>query len=198
MRRGFLRLLLAALVLLLVAYVTRTAWLSALGAALVDVAPPAPADAILVLAGDNTGARISKGADLARQGLAPRLYISGPDGVYGNNEADLAIRFAVQRGYPESLFTPLRNQARSTAEEAAMIVPRLRQDGIRNLLIVTSSYHTGRAGRLFRAAAGPDLAIRMVTAEPESEWITGWWTVREGRKVFVNEWMKTVSSWLGI
>lgn len=197
MRRSFPRLALAVLALSILLYATRTVWLSALGTALVDTEPPAKSDAILVLAGDYTGARLFKGAELARAGFAPRLYVSGPEGFYGRSEAELAIRFAVERGYPEALFTALPNQARSTADEAALLTPRIRGDGARSLLVVTSHYHTGRAGRLFRAAA-PGVRIRMISAEPEEDWKHGWWTVREGRKVFVYEWIKTVTSWLGV
>jgi uncharacterized SAM-binding protein YcdF (DUF218 family) len=197
-RRFFLRLLVAVLVLGAGLYASRRVWLSALGSALVDTEPPAPSDAILVLAGDYTGARLFKGAELARAGIAPKVYVSGPDGFYGHSESELAIEFARSRGYPAALFIPLVNAARSTADEAALLVPRLKREGVRSLVIVTSTYHTGRAGRLFRAAAGDALRIRVVAAEPEEDWRYGWWTVREGRKMFVYEWIKTVTSWLGI
>ena len=72
MRRFFLRLLVAVLVLGAGLYASRRVWLSALGSALVDTEPPAPSDAILVLAGDYTGARLFKGAELARAGIASR------------------------------------------------------------------------------------------------------------------------------
>ncbi|HXA31646.1 MAG TPA: YdcF family protein [Acidimicrobiales bacterium] len=39
---------------------------------------PAPSDAVIVLAGTNNAARISKGMDLVRAGYAPRLFVSSP------------------------------------------------------------------------------------------------------------------------
>jgi uncharacterized SAM-binding protein YcdF (DUF218 family) len=39
---------------------------------------PAHADAVIVLAGENNDARISKGIQLVRAGYAPRLFVSAP------------------------------------------------------------------------------------------------------------------------
>ena len=66
--------------------------------------PPVQADMIVVLAGDFTGNRILTAGDLVRQGFAPQALISGPAGVYGQYESDLAIPLAVQQGYPEDVF----------------------------------------------------------------------------------------------
>jgi hypothetical protein len=41
---------------------------------------PAQSDAVIVLAGANNGARISKGTELVRAGYAPRLFVSAPGG----------------------------------------------------------------------------------------------------------------------
>ena len=57
-------------------------WLLAtLGGTLVNDQAPRKADAALVLAGDSLGQRITKGADLRRQGFVPLVYVSGPGGA---------------------------------------------------------------------------------------------------------------------
>ncbi len=89
------------------------------------------------------------------------------------------------------------NEARSTRAEAAALLPEIRREGIRRLLLVTSNYHTRRAGRIFREAA-PDLTIVVVGAPDRNYTPQGWWRSREGQKTFVTEWEKTIAGWLGI
>jgi uncharacterized SAM-binding protein YcdF (DUF218 family) len=122
MRRRRIVRLLAVLAFLAAAFAAHPVWLAAAGRFLVRADVPAPADAVLVLAGDTSGRRILKGAELVRQGFAPRVFVSGPPGFYGGHECDLAIPFAVKRGYPEPDFVPLPHEGRSTREEAQCLL----------------------------------------------------------------------------
>lgn len=171
--------------------------MGAIGSYLVQAEPPIPADIGVVLAGDARGNRILKAGELVKQGFIPRALVSGPDGNYGLYECDLAIPFAIRAGYPESFFVHFENTARSTEEEARIIVEELRRQGVRSVLVITNDYHTRRAGRMYRNAGG-GLKITMVAAPDTSFTAHGWWRNREGRKTALNEWMKTVASWFGI
>ena len=82
-----------------------------------------------------------------RRGYVSKVLVSGPSGIYGYHECDLAIPFAVKAGYPESYFLHFENDALSTKEEAHDRDPRLRQLGAHKVLLVTSDYHTRRAGK---------------------------------------------------
>jgi uncharacterized SAM-binding protein YcdF (DUF218 family) len=150
-----------------------------------------------VLAGDASGNRILKGAELVRQGYASRVVVSGPAGTYGYHECDLAIPFAVKAGYPQSEFVPFPNEALSTRDEAAAAAEELRTLGAHRVLLVTSLFHTRRAGALFRATA-PDLTFIVVAAPDRYFTPNGWWRNREARKTFFLEWTKTVATWLGM
>ena len=57
-----------------------SAILSALGGYLVDAGPPQKADIALVLAGDSSGNRILKAAELVRDGIRSKVLVSGPRG----------------------------------------------------------------------------------------------------------------------
>lgn len=171
--------------------------LGALGGYLVQASAPEKADVALVLAGDFLGNRILKAAFLVRDGYAPKVMVSGPPGVYGYFESDLAIPFALQHGYPEADFLNFKNPAHSTVEEARAAVPELRRMGVQRVLLVTSNFHTRRSGRIFRAMA-PDLIFYVVAADDPYFTPQGWWKNREGRKTFVIEWMKTVAEWVGL
>ncbi len=192
----FLRSALLVLgLLLLLAIVFRAPILTGLARYLDQSGPPQPADAVLVLAGDASGNRILKGAELVREGFAPRVVVSGPEGNYGYYECDLAIPFAVQAGYPENYFVPFPNHALSTEEEAAAAAVELRSLGAHRVLLVTSLYHTRRAGADFRAAA-PDLNFFVVSAPDKYFTPAGWWHNRQARKTFLMEWLKTAATWL--
>jgi uncharacterized SAM-binding protein YcdF (DUF218 family) len=187
----------AALVLLSAIILSHSLWLAALGGWLVRTDPPARADVALVLAGDESGYRILKAAEMVRQGYTKTVLVSGPEGMYGFNEAELAIPFAVRSGYPPSWFVAAPNRSRSTRQEALAMIDELRKRGVHTCLLVTSDFHTRRAGRIFRAAA-PDLDFRVVGALTPLFDRADWWHTREGRKYFFLEWTKTVTGWFGV
>ena len=201
-RRGFrFQFALAALLLVAVVYLARDVWLGALGSALVHDEGAAQAEIAVVLAGDNWGYRLTKGAELVRQGYVPLVLVSGPPGFYGVNEADAAIHFAIGKGYPAEWFIPVYHTALSTREEATAILDALQQRRIHSALLVTSDYHTGRAGRIFRGVerqrgGGPDL--RVVASGDRFFSAANWWHNREGQKIAFMEWSKTLASVFGI
>jgi uncharacterized SAM-binding protein YcdF (DUF218 family) len=172
-------------------------WLRALGGYLVRSEEPARADLAVVPAGDYYGYRVLKAAELVRQGFTTVVLVSSPDGMYGYGEAELAIRFAVRHGYPASWFVALPNKAHSTREEALAVAPELRKRSARKCLLVTSNYHTRRAGSIFRSTL-PEVEFRVVAAKDEFFRPGDWWKSRQGQKQFVLEWMKMVTGWFGI
>lgn len=176
---------------------THETWLGALGRYLVEAEEPEKADMVVVLAGDGFGHRILKAAELVRQGYAPSILVSGPPGLYGYHECDLAIPYAVKKGYPEKWFIPLPMDTYSTREEAEIIIPELRKRGVKKFLLVTSDFHTRRAGAIFRRYAG-DLQFRVVASKDEFFRPDAWWRDRQAGRVFVFEWAKTVAGWLGV
>ncbi len=164
----------------------------AMGRYLVKAEEPVHADLIVVLAGDGFGHRILTAAELASQGYAPRVLVSGPDGLYGNHECDLAIPFAVKAGYPEAMFLHFEHRARSTGEETRLIGAKLHEMGVKKILLVTSDFHTRRAAKIFRSLV-PDVEVHVIAAPEEYFRPDSWWKNREGRKTFLLEWVKTVA-----
>jgi uncharacterized SAM-binding protein YcdF (DUF218 family) len=191
------RWLLALALLVVLALLTYPLWLAALGGFLIQSGPPVRADMIVVLAGDFTGGRILTAGDLVRRGFAPKALISGPSGVYGMDEGVLAIRLAVQKGYPESYFVPFPSDATSTASETEALVRELHRLQVHKIDLVTSNFHTRRAAKMFRAQA-PDIEVHTVASPDPYFSPDGWWKEREGRKTFLLEWLKTVAAWFGV
>jgi uncharacterized SAM-binding protein YcdF (DUF218 family) len=189
----------AVAAVLLVVVLTSSWWLRAAGHALIRSGQPQKADAIIVLAGDATGARIVAGCRLAEAGFAPIVLVSGPVEVYGNNEADLAIRFATSRNCDPSLLRPVYMKARSTEEEAREFERFVTRHGFQSVLLVTSNYHTRRSYRTFRRRFGEGVKITPIAApnsdfNPDAEW----WRYREAQKTVLLEYTKTFANWIGL
>jgi uncharacterized SAM-binding protein YcdF (DUF218 family) len=202
-RRSFLfKFSLLILTVAGLAAVSAPLWLGAMGSALVHNDGPAKADLAVVLGGDFNGDRILKAAELIRQGYVPEALISGPAGFFGQHECDFAINYAVRKGYPAKWFIPFPAEVHSTRDEARLILADLQHRGnIHRILLVTSDYHTGRAGRVFDRAEqqlGGGIDIRVVAVPDRNFHPDSWWTNREGQKVAFNEWLKVVTSALGI
>jgi uncharacterized SAM-binding protein YcdF (DUF218 family) len=178
-------------------WIFSTPILRGIGSLLEADGPPVKADAIVVLAGDGKGNRILKGAELGKQGYAPLVIASNGGDRFQRTESALAIEFAVAHGYPASLFLETHWQADSTVDEAWHDIALLRARGAHRVLIVTNTWHTGRASRIYRRLA-PDLEIHMVGVN-DPDWDHGnWWHSRQGKKEFLLEFTKNVADYLRI
>jgi uncharacterized SAM-binding protein YcdF (DUF218 family) len=197
LRRRRVVLLAAACVVALV-ILTHAVWLAALGNFLVSAEAPQQADVALVLAGDYRGNRIITGAELARAGFVKKVLVSGPMESYGVNEAHLAIRYIVSQGYPAEYFEPVILRAFSTDEEARKFRAEFERRGIRSLLLVTSNYHTRRAGSIYRRIMPRDITVRVIAAPDPYFQPATWWHTREGQKTWFFEATKTIAGWLGL
>ncbi len=168
-----------------------------MGSMLVDSESPRKADIVLVLAGDTSGHRAAKGAELVRAGYAPKLFLSNGLRFYGLSESDAAANYVVGLGVPREQVVCLHESPQSTQAEARMDLRVLREMGVHSMLLVTSPSHTARATRIFRRLA-PDMEIHPVAAE-DPLWCGGfWWTERECRKTWFMEEVKTVTRPFGI
>ena len=171
-RKRYLVVIVAILVCLsAIGFVFSDSILYELGALLVNAGPPQKADAVVVIGGDLKGNRIVTGARLVQEGYAPYVIASGSGGMYGALESELEVNYAVSRGYPRDKFVSLQVPVLNTAEEARLVIGKLRELGIHKYLLVTSDYHTARAGRIFRKE-GRDLEEHTIAAA-EPYWNNG-------------------------
>lgn len=194
-----LRLFFVCVVLAAAAFLARSRWLPWIARPLVEDDGAVKADLAVVLAGDAYGYRIEKAASLVREGYVPQILVSGP-AYYGIHECDLAIAYAVSQGNPREWFVPLPLSAHSTKEESVIVLDELRRRQVHTFLLVTSNYHSARAGRIFRAAlrdsAGP--SMRVIPSPDPYFQPDSWWTNREGQKALFFEWSKSVAGALGM
>lgn len=158
---------------------------------------PRKAGVAVVLAGGWTGERVLAAGALVRQGYVPVALLSDPALYYEASECELQRAFAAKRGFEARLFECLPVKALNTREEAAEVVSRLRARGVRSYLLVSSKTHTRRALGLFRAA-GPELDVHAVGAEHPRFELRRWYRSREGWKAVSLEWVKVLTSAVGI
>ena len=184
----------------MLAFFLRNHILAGLGWALVENEPPRQADCILVLGGDQFGERILTAAQLAKSGYAPYILVDTmPDPLTDNQADNTTIRVAVRRGYPANLFRSvlLPDGVDSTYTEARYLGAKiLKPAGIHRILLVTSNFHTRRAGRFMRRV-NPWLGVTVVAAPDRFFTPGGWWMNRNGRKTFLLEWTKTITEMWG-
>jgi uncharacterized SAM-binding protein YcdF (DUF218 family) len=158
------------------------------GEYLVSPQTPESADLILVLAGDFWGPRVVKGADLSVQGYAPVVVFSGT--TYGRRpEGEAAIGFLAGEGYRVDSFQYFLHHEPSTITEAIVLRPELKRRGVKRVLLVTSAYHSRRAGIVFRLFC-PGIKFIAIGAPDEHYHPDVWWEDASSRKLFVSEWKK--------
>ena len=177
-------------------YGSRSWWLRGLGEFLVQAEEPRQADVAVVLAGDGNGYRLLRAVELVRQGYAKQVFIDGPYAAYGNNEAELAVNWAVRQGIPREILVPLPMKARSTVVEAESLNRELEKRGVAKALIVTSNFHTRRTRAVFRRLGNPSIQYTVVAAPDEDFSPEDWWHSRDAKKVLLLEYAKLVNWWL--
>ena len=144
-RQTFLWILLAfgivgtvAAVLLAYAVTKAGYWLEAPGRA------PTPADAIVVLGGDD-GDRALRALALYREGYAPTIVLTGLEHGNAAPPANITWRaeFLAARGVPRSVLR-FEVVSRNSYTEATNVLALMRKQGWRNVLVVSDPPHMRR------------------------------------------------------
>jgi uncharacterized SAM-binding protein YcdF (DUF218 family) len=178
--------------LVLVAAIRWQTTLNILGNYLICTDPLERADLIVVMGGDFWGPRVSKAAELAAQGLAPLVLISGPH-YYGRPEGELAIEFLVKQGYRSDLFAVFAHNEGSTLGEVRLLAGELARRGVKRVIVVTTAYHSRRCAILFRLFCP---GIRFISAPaPGAQYhAEEWWKDPSSDDLFFSEWSKILGS----
>jgi uncharacterized SAM-binding protein YcdF (DUF218 family) len=145
------------------------------------------ADAIVVISGDESQARLSEGIRLFRAGWAPKLIFSGAaqDGVLSNARA--MEMTALELGIPASAML-LEPEAMDTFGNAVYTRRIMTENGMKSAILVTSPYHLHRAALTFQSVyEGSDIRI-IPRSAPDSAWRkVGWWNDQETRRLTIRE-----------
>ena len=182
------------------------AWLGA--RALIVSAPLASADAIVVLSGSSAYLeRTQKAAELYRDGRAPLVLLTDDHTRGGWSSAQQRNPFFVERateelikaGVPAEKIKIVPGVASNTRYETSLIKEYALAQGIRSVLVVTSTYHSRRALRSLRQIfAGTDVVIGLEPAmsRPPAPSPFFWWLQPEGWRTVGVEVVKLIYYWI--
>jgi uncharacterized SAM-binding protein YcdF (DUF218 family) len=155
-----------------------------------------PADAIVILAGEETE-RVEYGVTLFKDGWARKdvIVMAGGPLVWKYTWAGL------MKDHAESLDVPARkilleDKSRTTEEDAYYTKEILQKNRIASIILVTSPYHSRRASIIFGKVMGKD--IRIINAPAENSWfrVDEWWKRRRDRAAVLNEFSKYLWLWI--
>lgn len=140
----------------------------------------ARADAIVVVSGGDTNARVDEGLALYEAGWAPKLIFSGAAADPSSpSNAESMRRRALDAGVAESSII-IEEFSRTTAENAQNTSRFIADQQLSTIILVTSAYHQRRALLEFRETLGDGISILSHPASADKQWAGVWWwtTVR--------------------
>jgi uncharacterized SAM-binding protein YcdF (DUF218 family) len=171
--------------------------------------PLQKADAIFVLG----GARVERwleAFDLHKEGYAPIIMLSPerPEpsewllksrGIRFPATFELQRDALIQLGVPAGAIMASPGYVDNTAQEAALVRQTALSRGWKRVIIVTSKYHTRRAGFAFRrtfAGTGIPVLVRASRHDPSDP--ANWWRTRADFRFASTEWQKLILYRLGL
>jgi uncharacterized SAM-binding protein YcdF (DUF218 family) len=195
------RLLLASFAILIATALSANIWAPPLlqrYALSFRVNNPEKSDAICILLGDFR-VRPIRASELFLRGFAPTiLIVDFPDDmVFGNLESQLAQVIMLKSGIPADRLVRLRGRVTSTAEEARFYRDYAEKNGLKSLVVVTSSFHTRRSQWIFeRVFAGSGIKLSYAAARQPHIDETNWYKTDEGLVTYFSETLKTIYYYL--
>lgn len=161
-----------------------------LGGHLVRDDRPLTADAIVVLGGD-VFKRAPHAVTLYEGGLAPVVLAVGGTADQGHlAEARKTAKVLTEAGVPDADIIIIGRDEPSTVDEAIAIARVAEQRRWRRIAVVTSPYHTWRAGRIVEDALSGKVEVAMVPSPLDPFEPDAWWRDQRQRRLVRNEYGK--------
>jgi uncharacterized SAM-binding protein YcdF (DUF218 family) len=208
MRRPWIVVMVALLVLALVAVVAHRPLLRAAGRILVVEPSDGPADAIVVVAG-STPTREALAAALFREGRAPVVVVSRQTmPVRVQQLLDLGIRpldfqgesvAALEKyGVPRAAIVTLTEPVEITEMELRAVAAEAHARGWRRVLLVTTPNHSRRVRLVWHREAGPGIEAGIAMIDDECSADRAWWTRRRCSEAVLHEYLGLIAVYLNV
>lgn len=161
---------------------------------------PGHADAAVVLQGSIVAekVRIAGAIDLLQQQRVDRVLISLPKESYWGQSIPTMARSYLERQYGNYVagridFCETSADVNSTWQEARAVRSCLQERNLQSIVIVTSNYHTRRAGLIWRSATRHEPNIHIsIEGVNDPEFQRPWWRYRQSAKIWLMETMKLI------
>lgn len=157
---------------------------------------PEESDVIIVLGGELNGERTRQGAELYRQGIAPKLMLSDGTMMSWRTAAieemyDLAVLQGVD---PADILK--EEKSRSTYENAIYTKELMLELGMTSALVVTSDWHAQRSRYTFdKVYEGSGIRLAYCGTPDARSDFDQWWKDGEKQQVVLTEWAKRIVYW---
>jgi uncharacterized SAM-binding protein YcdF (DUF218 family) len=168
---------------------------------------PAHTDAAVVLQGSIVGqmARVDGAARLLQQGVAGRMLLSVPKQSYWDEAVVPMAQRYLENHYGKDVasrvdFCETDPDVNSTGQESQALSRCIREHGWQSLVVVTSNYHTRRAGIIWRKVLqknGSAIQLSLFGVDDPEFQPRAWWSNRLYAKTWVTEFSKLVWVELG-
>jgi uncharacterized SAM-binding protein YcdF (DUF218 family) len=173
------------------------------GDLLISTGPlPVHVDAAVVLQGSSVGekVRLAGAMSLLQQGIPGRVLLSVPRESYWGASIPPMARSYLEKNYGSDAagkvdFCETGTDVNSTEEEARALNGCVRQHGWRSIVVVTSDYHTRRAGIIWRRTLrqqDPAMHLSIHGVDDPEFQARGWWRKRLYAKTWLLEVTKLI------
>jgi uncharacterized SAM-binding protein YcdF (DUF218 family) len=208
MRRSWVVVLVALLVVALVAVVAHRPLLRAAGRILVVEPSDGPADAIVVVAG-STPTREALAATLFRERRAPVVVVSRQTmPVRVQQLLDLGIRpldfqgesvAALEKyGVPRAAIVTLTKPVEITEMELRAVAAEAHTRGWRRVLLVTTPNHSRRVRLIWHREAGAGIEAGIAMIDDECSADRTWWRRRRCSEAVLHEYLGLIAVYLHV
>jgi uncharacterized SAM-binding protein YcdF (DUF218 family) len=155
-----------------------------------------PSDTVVALRGDvqEENRRIDEALRVFQQLNARTMLMDVTAArIFEVPEGQLLETYLKSKGLTDAQLAACPNTADSTEEEARALRECFQRLGTRSVTIVTSEYHTRRAGEIFRhELASTGIAVHMHAIYNPNYWNVHWWRSRRWAKTYFLETLKTI------
>jgi uncharacterized SAM-binding protein YcdF (DUF218 family) len=159
-----------------------------------------PADAVVALRGEPSehSNRIEEARRLVMKRYAPIMVVSvDAKPFWGHSQRQLLEEYLLKEEFPPEQLRFCENTADSTAQEALALLACFQQMGVKEVIIVTSDYHTLRSRSIFRRTFSRSGIIPRIHPSYNDEyWDKHWWRKRRWAKTFFEETIKLIWSFV--
>ena len=185
----------AALILGLLIYAAHPWYLARFGHFFIVSDFLSHADVIVVLAGDSAqDERLLHAIKLWQNGYAPKIALSATLADWQTYEDFPTWRHAMKlNNVPKESFLVLGHEADSTSQEAQFLLPFFKNHRYKEVIIVTSNYHTRRSKKVFQKQwAGSGIHVYISAAPYVHFDPDNWWKHRGDSRTLLVEFTKTL------
>ena len=192
--------IMVSFIIVILFYIFRAPILTGMAKILIVEDPLSNADIIYLLTGDVTS-RPFHAVELYRENYANKIVIPQHEinpaeklGIYPN-PTEAAVKVLLQKGVNKSdiVVIDFNNGVTSTTDEAIVLRRYVNKTKIKNVIIVTSAFHSYRARYIFKKVLKETpVNIIMSPASHLKFDETNWWKFEEGLIYFNNEYLKFI------